>query len=53
VLFLWRREDKPASGRWEIGCSIRTAHNPHHFLPGAWRVRAHYDDGTSEWERFS
>ena len=53
VLFLWRREDKPVSGRWEIGCSIRTAHNPHHFLPGAWRVRAHYDDGTSEWERFS
>ena len=53
VLYLWRREDEPVNGHWEIGCRIRTAHDPHHFLPGTWRVRAHYDDGTSEWERFA
>ena len=53
VLYLWRREDEPVNGHWEIGCCIRTAHDPHHFLPGTWRVRAHYDDGTSEWERFA
>jgi len=53
MLVEWRREDKPVDGHWEIGCCIRTAHDPHHFLPGTWRVRAHYDDGTSEWERFA
>jgi len=53
VLYLWHRENKPVSGRWEVGCCIRTAHDPHHFLPGAWRVRAYYDDGTSEWERIT
>jgi len=53
VLYLWHREDKPISGRWEIGSCIRTAHDPHHFLPGVWRTNAHYNDGTSEWERIA
>ena len=53
VLYLWHREDEPISGRWEIGCRIRTAHDPHQFLPGVWRTSARYNDGTSEWERIA
>jgi len=51
MMFQWYREDKPDDGRWEIGCCIRTAHDPHGFLPGVWRISAHYNDGTSEWQR--
>jgi len=51
VVFFWHREDKAVSGRWEIGCRIRTAHDPHDFLPGVWCVYVHYTDGTNEWER--
>ena len=53
VVFLWHREDKPIDGRWELGCRIRTAHDPHQFLPGIWRTSARYNDGTSEWERIA
>jgi len=53
VLYLWHREDKPVDGRWELGCRIRTAHDPHGFLPGVWRISANYNDGTSEWERIA
>jgi hypothetical protein len=53
VLYLWHHEDKPIDGRWEIGCCVRTAHDPHHFLPGVWRISTHYNDGTSEWERIA
>ena len=53
VLYLWHREDKPDDGRWEVGCCIRTAHDPHGFLPGVWRISAHYNDGTSEWTRIA
>ena len=53
VLYLWHREDKPTDGRWELGSRIRTAHDPHQFLPGVWRTSARYNDGTSEWERIA
>ena len=51
MLFQWYREDEPADGRWELGCRVRTSRDPHGFLPGVWRISAHYADGTSEWER--
>jgi len=51
MLFQWSREDEPVSEQWEVGCRIRTVHDPNYFLPGSWRINAHYDDGTSEWVR--
>ena len=53
MLVEWYREDEPVSGRWEIGCRIRTAHDPHKRLPGVWRAAVHFDDGSSEWERIA
>ena len=52
MLFEWYREDEP-NEHWPTGCRIRTAHDPHGRLPGAWRVAVHFDDGTNEWERIA
>ena len=52
MLFEWHREDEP-NEHWPTGCRIRTAHDPHHFLPGVWRTSARYNDGTAEWERIA
>jgi hypothetical protein len=53
MLFEWYREDEPVSGRWEVGCRIRTVYDPHGHLPGVWRVAVRFDDGSSEWERIA
>ena len=39
--------------RWEVGCRIRTARDPHAFLPGVWRTSAVFADGAKEWERIA
>jgi len=49
----WYREDALANERWEVGCRIRSARDPHAFLPGVWRTSAVFADGAKEWERIA
>jgi len=53
MLFHWRQENELVSDRWEVGCRIRSARDPHHFLPGVWRTSAVFADGAKEWERIA
>ena len=53
MLFRWHQEDVLVSDRWEVGCRIRTARDPHAFLPGVWRISAVFADGAKEWERIA
>ena len=49
----WYSEDALVNDRWEVGCRIRSARDPHAFLPGVWRTSAVFADGAKEWERIA
>ena len=52
-MFQWRQENTLISDHWEVGCRVRTARDPHAFLPGVWRTSAVFADGAKEWERIA